>query len=132
MGKKNSLSKNESSNLIKELEEFDYAIENGPFITIRSLFPKDYQFPPAESMLEAELTKKLDEISDTLFAHNIDLSFCDNLPDKLMYNHLINEIIPKEMISEKTIKNTFTTLTGCNGACDTCFQKEYCDIEEDE
>ncbi|HEX3020559.1 MAG TPA: hypothetical protein VHP36_09660 [Chitinispirillaceae bacterium] len=147
MGKKNRQASNSSSKLknqngssgfntnqnnISMIEEFDFASENGPLILIQSLFPKGYQFPPAQSMSEEQLSKKLDEIIEILLAHNIDISFCEETPDKLIYNYLTCEIIPKEKIIEKSYKGCYTTFTGCDGACDTCFQKKYCEVEQEE
>lgn len=121
-----------SKNEVPIFEEFNNASEKGPFISIRSLFPADYQFPPAETMEEEQLSKKLDEIYDTLFAHNIELDFNDNVPDKLVYTYLISKVIPEENIIEDKYEGCFTHLTGCDGACDICFQKKYCDEEMEE
>lgn len=86
------------------IEEFDDACINGPFIPIRSLFPVNYQFPSIDTMSEDELSNKLDEISDIYLLHNIKLSFVGKLPDKVLYNHLINEVIPEKEIIEKKMR----------------------------
>jgi hypothetical protein len=114
---------------ISLMDRLNFSSDDGPQIPIRSLFSEDYQFPPAESMTEAQLTEKLDQISDTLYGHNIVFEFWADVPDKLVYNYLVNKVIAEETIAEKKIDGCLTHLTGCDGACDICFQKGYCDTD---
>lgn len=55
-------------------------------------------------MSEDELSNRLDEINDIFLLHNIKLSLVAKHPDKVLYNHLINEVIPEEEIIEKNMR----------------------------
>lgn len=99
-------------------------------IPARSLFPDDYTFPKAESMTDEELNNKLDEIESILYNHNIELGFANEIPDKVLYNYLI-EFIKKDSVSATVTAGFTTVLDGCTGDCESCFQKEYCDTAKE-
>jgi len=110
------------------------AFENAdkePQVPMRSLFPTDYKFPPAETMTDDEINLKLNEIQDILSNHNIEFGFAEELPDKVLYKYLTEEYIKNETIGATVIPGFTWTLDGCSGDCDSCFQKEFCDTAKE-
>lgn len=115
-----------NNQFMKNILAFEEA-EKAPQIPMRSLFPGDFEFPPAESMSEQEISDKLDAINDIFSSHNIEFGFAEELPDKLLYKHLVEDCIPNDMVDSSTSAGFTCVLDGCNGDCESCFQKEYCD-----
>lgn len=105
----------------------DFMEGNIPQVPMHSLFPATFQLPPISTMSEEQIANKVDEISDILLSHNINLDFCEKTPASLIYNYLISEIIPNDEINAITIEGCFTTFNGCTGYCPGCFQKDYCE-----
>ncbi|MDG5815228.1 hypothetical protein QA601_09065 [Chitinispirillales bacterium ANBcel5] len=105
-------------------------------VPMRSLFPANYKFPPADSMSKNELKRKLNDIEGILNKHNVQLGFCEELPHKVLYKHLIEDCIPNESIDVSPDNTFITTLSGCSGDCESCFQKKYCstakELEQEE
>jgi hypothetical protein len=96
---------------------------------VRSLFPDGFQLPPDSSMSDEEIGKKLDEIEEILGKHNVQLDYVDSLPDRILYKHLIEKFIPHDTVEKDPVPGSFTVITGCHGDCESCFQKEYCDVD---
>jgi hypothetical protein len=110
---------------LKNVLAYEEAAED-PQIPMVSVFPENYKFPPAESISEAELFEKLEDISRVLSDHGIELGFSNDLPDKVLYKYLVEECIPKEMIDSSVTAGFTWVLDGCSGGCEECFQREYC------
>lgn len=110
----------------------DFMEGNVPQVPMRSLFPADFMLPLIDTMSEEQVASKVEEISDILLAHNINLAFCEKTPVSLIYNYLASEIIPNEEINAITFEGCFTTFNGCTGYCPGCFQKDYCEFSWEE
>ncbi len=100
--------------------------EKEEHLPMRSLFPDDYKFPPAESMSPKELSEKLEDICGILSVHNIEFGFANDLPDKVLYRHIVDECIANDTVSPSVAAGFTLVLDGCTGLCEECFQKEYC------
>jgi len=96
-------------------------------LTIRSLFPEDYTFPPDTTMDSRELSRKLEEIRQILAARNIEFGFIGDLPDRVIYRYIVNECIVHDAIAPSAADGFTMVLDGCDGVCDSCFQKVYCE-----
>lgn len=96
-------------------------------LTIRSLFPEDYTFPPDTTMDSRELSRKLEEIRQILAARNIEFGFIGDLPDRVIYRYIVNECIVHDAIAPSAAGGFSMVLDGCDGVCDSCFQKAYCE-----
>jgi hypothetical protein len=99
----------------------------GPAVPMRSLFPEDYEFPPAESLSSEQLSAKLDEIADILSRNHIEFGFVGDLPDMVLYKHLVEDVIPNDSIETSTGTMGVWVLDGCTGCCEECFQHDYCE-----
>lgn len=110
---------------LKNVLAYEEAAE-GPQIPMHSIFPKDYKFPPAESMSEEELSEKLDDISRVLSDHGIEFGFNNDLPCKVLYKYLVEDCIANDMIDGSVSAGSTWVLDGCSGGCEDCFQKDYC------
>jgi hypothetical protein len=93
---------------------------------ILSLFPKGYKFPAVSTMSPEELDDKLDEIASILSTHNIEFGFANDLPVEVLYQYLVEEYLPNEMVGGAEEAGFTRVIDGCDGACEVCFQKEYC------
>lgn len=103
-----------------------------PKIPIRSLFPKAFSFPKVKSMTPEQIEAKLDDILDILEDHNVGVELCGEVPPSVVYSYLVDQVIANEMIDKEMGEGEHVTFTGCTGDCQGCFQREYCDIKEDE
>lgn len=124
-GKSDLLEISLENKYLKQVLAFEEA-EKESEIPIRLLFPSDYQFPPIDTMLENELREKLDDIAMIFRQNNIELDFSENLPDVMLYQHLTEQIIPKDSIILRSTPGFIWHLDGCSGNCESCFQKEFC------
>lgn len=97
-----------------------------PRTPMRSLFPDDYRFPPVESMSAEQLHDKLKDIERLLKKHNVGFGFAEELPDALLYKHLVEEVIPNDTVMAKVSEGFMWYLDGCTGGCEDCFQNQYC------
>jgi hypothetical protein len=120
---------------LKNVLAFEQASEE-PELSMRSLFPKDYEFPPPLSMSPERLSAKLKEMEQILFRHNVQFGFSKNLPGQVLYKYLVEEVIPNETVTAATQAGFTWVLDGCGGDCESCFQKPYCstalDSEEED
>jgi hypothetical protein len=111
---------------LKNIIAFEEA-DKEPARPLRSLFPDDFEFPPVSSLSAGQIAGKLREIASVLSMNNIELSFANPLPDAVMYKYLAEECIPHETVSAAVEAGFTLNLDGCDGGCDSCFQKEYCE-----
>lgn len=107
------------------------ALDQGPKKPLRSLFHKDFDFPPTEDLKEAELSEKLDTIRAILSEHHIFLDLRPALPASILYKYLVEEVIPQEEIFEDPLGFRLH-IDGCDGLCPNCFQKDYCETAEEQ
>jgi hypothetical protein len=98
---------------------------------ILSLFPKGYEFPAVSTMSPEELDDKLEEIASILSVHNIEFGFANELPADVLYKYLAEECLPNETIGEVENAGFTRVIDGCDGACEVCFQKEYCSTAQE-
>lgn len=99
-----------------------------PEVLISSLFPDCSEFPDEKMLSDVQIVQKLDEIYKTLSAYNIEFGFSEELPDRVLYKHLTEEVIPEDTIHASTQAGFTCVLDGCSGNCPDCFQKDYCKI----
>jgi hypothetical protein len=116
---------------LKSICAFEQATNQPPGVPLSTLFPPDYHFPPPGSLSSEQLCAKLDDIEQILFNNQVQLDFVDNLPDEVIYKHLVEQLLPTETITAPTTSNGFTIINGCSGWCEGCFQKEYCETSEE-
>jgi hypothetical protein len=110
---------------LKNVIAFEEADKEPPR-PMRSLFPEDFEFPPVSSMSARQLARKIKEIASILSMNNIELAFANPLPDAVLYKHLVEECIPHETVSAAVEAGFTLNLDGCEGGCESCFQREYC------
>ncbi|KMQ49847.1 hypothetical protein CHISP_3258 [Chitinispirillum alkaliphilum] len=114
----------ENNSLIDQIKH----MESGPESSVRSLFPENYTFPPSDSLDEKQLNEKTEEILSILSKYNIYVECPDTVPDKLLYNYIIDHVLTDKVAIPEKNSSSFITY-GCNAYCPDCFQKGYC--EED-
>lgn len=106
----------------------------GPQVRVRTLFPEGTEFLPADCLSEAEMIGQLDYIEDVLGEADIIVDLREGLPVSLKYAHVINQILDSEIPASRP-PGTLTHFDGCDGGCDVCFQRKFCDtareIEKD-
>jgi len=107
--------------LVQAFEKLD----NGPKKLMISVFPPGFSFPPVEAMSEEELGEKLNDIEAILGEHNIIIELSPELPDTILYEYLVKEVIPHEEIFEDPLGFRLH-INGCDGNCPECFQLDYC------
>lgn len=110
---------------LKYIKEF-VDMDRGPKRELSTLFPPDFEFPPAESLSSADVAYKLAQIKSVLEAHNIRFEFGDSIPATLIYEYFLNEELHSEIALEFPEGVTYY-INGCNGLCPECFQREYCE-----
>jgi hypothetical protein len=110
---------------LKSVMAFEEASE-GPAIPVRSLFPEDFEFPRVSSMTPEQISRKLGEIEEILSHHNIAFGFANDLPPYLLYTHLVEDYIPNEQVTAATGAGFTWNIDGCDGDCESCFQRDYC------
>jgi hypothetical protein len=115
---------------LKQILAF-HGMERGPQVPMRSLFPDEYEFPPVDTLSDAELEAKLDEILRILGEHTIVVDLIDKLPDRLTYKYLTEEVIPEDMVAAENPTGMRMHIDGCTGGCDDCFQKDYCETAKE-
>ncbi|MFP4165429.1 MAG: hypothetical protein ACLFQB_15585 [Chitinispirillaceae bacterium] len=94
-------------------------------IVIRTLFPKNFEFPDADTFNEEELEKKIEDILDILEKSRIYVDLVEKLPDKIFYEFIVDTVL-NDKISPDDPSNTI--YNGCGGDCESCFQRDYCDV----
>jgi|WetSurMetagenome_2_1015567.scaffolds.fasta_scaffold00022_21 hypothetical protein len=110
---------------LKKIAAYEEA-DDGPPVPVRSLFPEDFEFPPASSLPPEKLAEKIQEIARVLSANNIEFGFANDLPDEVLYRYLAEDFAPNELISAAAGAGFTWCIDGCDGGCDDCFQKAYC------
>jgi hypothetical protein len=101
--------------------------QNEPEVPIKSLFPDDFKFPDEKTYSDEQVTQKLDEIFKILSAHHVEFGFANEIPDRVLYKHLVEKVIPEDTVSAPLTQAGFWVLDGCTGNCPDCFQKEFCE-----
>ncbi|MBC8379463.1 MAG: hypothetical protein H8E62_09830 [Planctomycetes bacterium] len=95
---------------------------------VRTIFPADYAFPPADQMTDQEITEKLNGIKKFFAAENIELGLVKDLPERLIYTYIVEEVLPETPSFPFGADCRFTyVIDGCSGYCPGCFQREYCE-----
>ncbi|HUI91277.1 MAG TPA: hypothetical protein VLX68_03420 [Chitinivibrionales bacterium] len=110
---------------LKNVMAFEEA-DKEPHVPVRTLFPEDFKFPPASSMSRKQLSDKIKEIVRVLTMHDIQFGFANKLPDKVLYKYLVEDFIPNESVGTYGNAGFTFVIDGCDGACEDCFQKNYC------
>lgn len=105
-------------------------VEECPQREMAAVFPEGFCFPPLESLSAAQLRQKLEDIYAVLWAHNIFVDLAADLPDALAYTYIVQEILPQQIPVEFP-QGLHLHFLGCQGHCPTCFQRGFCEIEED-
>ncbi|MFP4416531.1 MAG: hypothetical protein ACOC41_05435 [Chitinivibrionales bacterium] len=113
---------------LKNVMAFEEALDE-PEVPIRSFFPSGYEFPPVTSLTDEQITNKLDEIQNILSLHHVEFGFVENLPDRVLYKHMVEEYIPNGSVPPIAIGSW--VLDACSGCCEDCFQRPYCSTAND-
>ena len=134
-GKSDSIDPILENEFLKNVRAFEEA-GNESEIPVRSLFPSDYRFPSADNLSAKEIEDKLQYITMIFGQNNIQLDYSEDLPDRILYKHITEQVIPHETICYQTIPGFICHLDGCGGDCESCFQREYCstakELDEEE
>ena len=101
-------------------------LDKEPKRALKSLFPKNFTFPDVTSFKSRELHTKLLDIYDILNQNNVEVSLNEKLPDKLVYQYLVSQVIPFEVTFPMQFDGFTHVIDGCDGFCPDCFQKKYC------
>ena len=128
-GKSGDLDPGLENAFLKHVMMFEEA-DRQPHEKIRTLFPDDFGFPPADSMTAGELAAKLAAIRSVLEPHQIYLEL-HPVPDKAAYEYFVNEVLNDDVMFPDPPEGFRTVLDGCSGCCDECFQKDYCDAAKE-
>ncbi|HON10365.1 MAG: hypothetical protein GX089_11410 [Fibrobacter sp.] len=124
--KKDPLRYNRTLKMYMEFEQIDL-----PSNVVRSFFPPDYKFPSLEEMSRKELKEKVNDILQILEKNHVNIVLSDGVPDSIYYKYILDDVLDDTVpVSSESIQ--FITYIGCNGYCEECFQKDYCEIEEEE
>jgi hypothetical protein len=106
-------------------------MEGGPQRVLSTIFPDGFEFPPVESLDRAQLKEKLRAIEEVLGEHRIFLDLAPSLPDKMVYEYIIKEVI-HQPISLEFPKGFALHFDGCDGYCPGCFQRDFCEHRIDD
>ncbi len=87
------------------------------------------EWPEAGALPETELLALLNEIEFELLQHAIQVDFLDRLPARVAYRGIV-QMLDSPIDMESPLKNGFAVqhLDGCDSACESCFQLEYCSV----
>jgi len=102
----------------------------GPKKPIRSLFPPNTTFPPAEEMTETELESTVKFFEDILMDNGILLELSPTLPADITYKYIVEEMLP-DLIPDSIPEGGALHYNGCGGWCPECFQKDYCEMKKE-
>jgi len=102
----------------------------GPQKTIRSLFPSDFTFPPAEKMSETEIVSTVRFLDEFLEDNGILLELSPTLPADITYKYIVEEMLP-DLIPDNIPESAALHYNGCGGWCPGCFQRDYCEIKKE-
>jgi hypothetical protein len=111
---------------LKNVLAFEEAHDE-PEVPMKSFFTNDFEFPDEKTLTDEQVAQKIDDIYEILSANNIEFGFANEIPDRVLYKHLAEEVIPEDTISAPLTQTGFWVLDGCTGNCPDCFQKEYCE-----
>ncbi|MFP4013145.1 MAG: hypothetical protein ACLFVQ_03595 [Chitinispirillaceae bacterium] len=96
-------------------------------VVIRSLFPENYEFPDPDTLDTDQLDRKIEDILDILEKSRIYIDLVKDLPDKLFYQYIVESVLDDTIPVSSNDKSDMI-YNGCGGDCESCFQKEYCDV----
>ncbi|HDL64693.1 MAG TPA: hypothetical protein ENH12_04810 [Proteobacteria bacterium] len=102
----------------------------GPEKPIRSLFPPNITFPPAEEMTETDLASIVEFLEDTLMDNGILLELSPTLPANIKYKYIVEEML-SDLIPDNIPDGAALHYNGCGGWCPECFQKDYCEMKKE-
>ena len=115
---------------LKNIEAYE-ELDKEPKRTIKSLFPEDFSFPDVTTIATQDLNDLLDDIYCILNQNNVEISLVGKLPERLIYQYLIKEVIPNEVTYAMQYDGFVHIIDGCDGYCPECFQKDYCKTSEE-
>ena len=101
-------------------------MDKRPQRALSTIFPEGFEFPPVESLDKAQLEEKLRIIEEVLREHSIILDLAPSLPDKLVYEYIIKEVIYQPIPLEFP-EGFVLHIDGCDGYCPDCFQRDFCE-----
>ena len=117
---------------LKNIKMFE-EMEKEPKGTLAGLFPDGSIFPSADAMSDEAVRAMLEAIEAVLASHQIYFGFANELPDRLVYQHFVNELLPEEeeIVYPNPPAGFSYTLDGCTGCCEECFQLAFCETGKD-
>ena len=99
---------------IKEISEQDKNI------LIRELLEPPIQTPAAEDMSNSELQDKVVEILGRLSMLGIEFKRCEHFDDKMLYESLVNKVIPWEKVHPELHQYQMSRLFDTSLWCEAC------------
>jgi len=112
------------------LRHISFMEDIGPQKPIRSLFPPNTTFPPAEEITETELVGRVEFLEDILMDNGILLELSPTLPADITYKYIVEEMLP-DLIPDNIPERGALHYNGCGGWCPGCFQKDYCEMKKE-
>jgi len=106
--------------------------DSHPKVCIRSIFPEGFEFPDPDTVQDDQIHTKLETIYNIMEEHCIFFDLCPGIPSRLIYEYFIREVLNKVEVAIDTDLIFDEVITGCEGLCDNCFQKVYCEIACDQ
>lgn len=108
---------------LKNVLEFE---ETEPISMYQYLHIEPNTFPPEKELSDKELEEQYTRIEQLLNEHNIVIELQPDLPLRLAYKYLIEDVLTRKYTF---IKGMTLHLDGCDGYCPDCFQLDYCKIK---
>lgn len=82
--------------------------------------------PPVTTLSDAQLDEALAEIEGRLAERGIELALAADLPDRLRYQWLHAYLTAEAL--EFLAPGATLVIDGCEGDCEPCFQRRWCDL----
>jgi hypothetical protein len=112
------------------LRHISFMEDIGPQKPIRSLFPQNITFPPAEEMNETDLVTIVQFLEDIMMNNGILLELSPALPTDITYKYIVEEMLP-DLIPDNIPEGAALHYNGCGGWCPECLQKDYCEMKKE-
>ncbi len=106
-------------------------LEAAPKRPMQTLFYEAPSFPAVETLGIKEIKQKVRYILGVFKEHNIQIIVYGNVPDKELYHHLTQKVIPYTMTYPPHSGAFCHIIDGCCGECGTCFQNTYCKLQSE-
>jgi len=87
--------------------------------------PSEFLFENPDQLSDGEIKSKIERLTDFLASRHIIVGFRDTVPERLIYEHLLEEM-REEFDFPVEFQGSYH-LDGCHGCCPSCFQRPWCE-----